>query len=401
MKIVADIDLPFLDSMFAGLAEVVRVSGPSITPGLARDADALIVRSVTRVDERLLAGSRAAFVGTATIGCDHVDTEWLASRGIAFASAPGCNANAVSEYIVAALLELSDRFGFLLAGTSLGVVGAGNVGSRVAAKARALGMTILVNDPPLERSSGQAGFSTLDELMECDIVTLHVPLTGGGPDPTRHLFGRDRIAAMKRGAILINSSRGAVVETAALARALGDSRLRGAVLDVWEGEPAVDAGLLDLATIGTAHIAGYSADAKLAASMMMYEALCGHFGWEARWDAAGRLPPPEHPSVGAEPPRGAPDAAPDAAPDPGTKAAAEATIRRIVRRCYPVMRDDAAMRKIGSMPAADRPGYFIGLRNNYPLRREFHATTVERPASAPADPADPIRILGELGFRIG
>lgn len=389
MRIVADIDLPFLDVMFAGRADVVRVSGPSITPALAKDADALIVRSVTRVDGRLLSGSRAGFVGTATIGFDHVDTEWLAARGIAFANAPGCNANAVSEYIVAALLELSDRFGSPLAGSSIGVVGAGNVGSRVAAKARALGMTALVNDPPLERRTGLPGFSPLDDLMDCDFVTLHVPLTKGGPDPTHHLFDRDRIAAMKRGAILINSSRGAVAETAALARALADSRLRGAVIDVWEGEPVVDPELLDRATIATAHIAGYSADAKLAASMMMYEALCGHFGWEKEWDPAGRLPPPEHAWIDAVPrPTGL-----NEAPRAGPEAAPEAELRRIVRLSYPIMRDDAAMRKTASMPPADRPGYFIGLRNNYPLRREFHGTTVN---TAP----DRAPIFRGLGFRI-
>ncbi len=384
MKIVADIDLPFMDSMFAGRAEVVRVSGPLITPALAKDADALIVRSATRVDGRLLSGSRVGFVGTATIGFDHVDTEWLAARGIAFANAPGCNANAVSEYIVAALLELAERFGFPLAGRSIGVVGAGNVGSRVAAKARALGMATFVNDPPLERRSGLPGFSPLDDLMDCDIVTLHVPLTKGGPDPTHHLFGLDRIAAMKRGAFLINSSRGAVVETAALSRALGDSRLRGAVIDVWEEEPGVDPGLLDRATIATAHIAGYSADAKLAASMMMYEALCGHFGWKKEWDPAGRLTAPGHAWIEADARPPGPLAGPEAEP--------EAELRRIVRLSYPIMRDDAAMRKIASMPPADRPGYFIGLRNNYPLRREFHATTV-KPAP------DRVRMFSDLGFR--
>ncbi len=392
MKIVADIDLPFFDTMFGDRADVVRLRGDAITPDAVRDADGLIVRSVTRVGEPLLAGSRVAFVGTATIGFDHVDTAWLASRGIGFASAPGCNANAVSEYIAAALFELSARFAIALRGASIGVVGVGNVGSRVASKAAALGMKVLLNDPPLGRSTGSSRYLPIDDLMGCDIVTLHVPLTASGPDATRHLFDRLRIGAMKQGAILINSARGAVVDTPAVSEALAGGRLRGAVLDVWEGEPSVDPGLLSRATIATAHIAGYSADAKATASRMMYDAFCAHFGWKKDPLVRGGLPEPEHPLIG-----------PDVVARKGERTGEarstreiEEALRRIVRIAYPIMRDDAALRGLDAIAPADRPAYFIRLRNEYPLRREFAATTVTGSAS----PSFPAKELAGLGFRI-
>ncbi len=380
MKIVADIDLPWFNSMFGDRARVLRLKGTSITAETVSDADAIIVRSVTRVDERLLAGSRVQFVGTATIGTDHVDTGWLAGRGIAFASAPGCNANAVSEYLAAALLELSARFAFALKGATLGVIGAGNVGSRVASKAAALGMNVLLNDPPLSRSTGSPRYLPIETLLSCDIVTLHVPLTATGRDPTRHFFDHNRIGDMKRGAILINTSRGAVIDTPALCAALAGGHLRGAVVDVWEGEPSVDPELLSLATIATAHIAGYSADAKAAASLMMYDAFCAHFGWEGGRVPGDGLPPPEHPLIGAGPATGE----------------SESTLRRIVRTAYPVLRDDAALREVAALPPGDRAAHFVRLRNEYPLRREFPATSVARAAS----PSFPALELAGLGFRL-
>jgi erythronate-4-phosphate dehydrogenase len=345
-----------------------------------RDADAIVIRSVTRVDRALLEGSRVRFVGTATIGTDHVDAGWLASRGIGFASAPGCNANAVSEYVVAALLELAARRGTRIRGSSIGVVGAGNVGSRVARKAAALGMTVLLNDPPLARSTGSPLFRPIDELMACDVVTLHVPLTTTGPDATRHLFGAGRIGAMKPGACLLNTARGAVVDTPALSGALRAGRLGAAVVDVWEGEPSVDPELLSLAGIATAHVAGYSLDAKARASSMMAEALAKHFGWDGVSFAGDALPPPGVPVIA-----------------PGPSADPEESVRSVVRTAYPVLRDDAALRAVSALPPGERPGHFLRLRNEYPPRREFPATTVQRDGSADF----PERELAGLGFRIG
>jgi erythronate-4-phosphate dehydrogenase len=214
MKIIADSKIPFVQEAFADVAEVTALDTREIVPDVVREADALLVRSETTVDKSLLNGSRVRFVATATIGTDHLDTDYLQQRGIGFASAPGSNANSVGEYIVAALLVLEERCGFSLAGKTLGVVGVGNVGTIVVRYARALGLHVLQNDPPLARTTGNPAFLPLDELMDADIITIHVPLTKTGPDKTFHLFGDARIRAMKSGSILINTSRGGVVDTA-------------------------------------------------------------------------------------------------------------------------------------------------------------------------------------------
>lgn len=391
MRIVADADLPFLDELFAGRGSVVRLGASAIDAAAVRDADAVIVRSVTRVDRRLLEGSRVRFVGTATIGVDHVDVEWLASRGIGFASAPGCNANAVSEYVVAAICELSGRFGFRLRGREIGIVGVGNVGSRVAAKAAALGMNVLLNDPPLARREGGSKYLPLDALMGCDILTLHVPLTTGGPDPTVRLFDESRFLAMRDASIVVNTARGAVVETPALVRAIRRRRVRAAVVDVWEGEPSIDPELLSLADLATPHVAGYSNDAKARASQMIYEAACRHFGWEPDRETGGRLPPPERPVID---PSGDPVAARSPVGPLGVDP--EETIRSVVRLAYPILRDDAALRATIDLPPAGRAAEFLRLRNEYPVRREFHAVTV-RGGGAAGFPAD---VLAGLGFRV-
>ncbi|HLA99800.1 MAG TPA: 4-phosphoerythronate dehydrogenase [Bacteroidota bacterium] len=381
MKIVIDKDIPFSDSMFAGRAEVVTAPGEKISPELVKTADVLIVRSPTRVDERLLAGSSVAFVGTATSGFDHVDRAYLGRRGIAFAHAPGCNADSVAEYVVAALLEIGERFHVRLRGTTIGIVGAGHVGRRVARKARALGMTVLLNDPPLAAASGGAGFLDLGDLMDADFVSLHVPLTKSGPHPTHHLFDRRRIASMRPGSFLLNTARGGVVETAALAGALRSGGLPGAVLDVWEGEPSVDPEAVELASIATAHIAGYSSDGKLRGAMMIYEAVCDRAGWEKTWTAPpDALPPPARPEFTVD----------------NSRTDEQEVLRSLVASRYAIMRDDAELRKIIRLPQDERARYFVGLRNRYPPRREFSATTVA--CNRAGDSLS--RAFSELGFSV-
>ncbi len=223
MKIVADPNIPFVRDAFKPHGDVVLIPGRQITAGAVREADALLVRSVTPVTEALLAGSRVQFVATATIGTDHVDERYLTATGIGFASAAGSNANSVAEYVVAALLELAHRGHYRLRDKSLGVIGVGNVGSKVVRYARALGMRVLRNDPPL---------GLLEPAQEADMVTLHVPLL----DTTRHLFHHDNL----RGFTLLNTSRGPVVDNQALREAIDANRIPAAVLDVWEGEPQAD-----------------------------------------------------------------------------------------------------------------------------------------------------------------
>lgn len=344
MKIIADPSIPFVREAFAPFGDVQLVPGRQIDAAAVREADALLVRSVTPVNAALLDGSRVRFVGSATIGTDHVDAGYIARRGIGFASAQGSNANSVAEYVVAALLEMAHRRRFRLRDKTLGVVGVGHIGSRVVRYAQALGMRVLQNDPPRQRAEGLADFVELDRLCaQADIVTLHVPLD----DTTRHLLHRDNL----RDFILINTARGAVVDNPALLKAIDGDRLDGAVLDVWENEPNISPELLDVVDIGTPHIAGYSLDGKVNGTRMIYRAACEFFGIKATWDPAPLMPPPTVPRLELNV-RGADED--------------EEILRRVVRRVYDIGADDCALRK--------RVRDFDLLRAEYPVRREFFNT---------------------------
>jgi len=358
MKIVVDENMPYGREAFSTLGDVVAMPGRSIDAAAVADAELLAIRSVTKVNARLLDGSRVRFVGTATIGEDHVDTAYLEAKGIRFSSAPGCNANSVGQYITGALLELAQAHGFRLRGMKLGIVGVGNVGSRVLKKASAIGMECVLNDPPLRRKTGAEKYRPLDEIFDCDIVTVHVPLTKEGEDATYHLVDDAFLRRMKPGSVLINSARGAVADGGALKRALADGHLRACVLDVWEGEPQVDLELLGKLFIGTPHIAGYSFDGKVNGTRQIYEAACGFLGAEPVWDPSPLLPAPECPEVQVD----------------GAAEDAEAALREAVRKVYDIRNDDKAMRGLFDMPGAARGAFFDKLRKNYPRRREFFNT---------------------------
>jgi len=376
VRIVADQNIPYARDAFGLLGEVITVPGRAMAPGIVRDADLLIVRSITKVSEALLDGSRVRFVGTCTIGEDHIDKAYLSSRGIAFSSAPGCNANSVAEYIVAALLALAERHSFSLEGKSLGIVGVGNVGGRVLRKAEAVGLRCVLNDPPLLERTDDPIYRPVEEILDCDIVTLHVPLEKGGTHPTWHLADERFLRAMKTGALFLNTARGAVCDNTALKAVLESGRLRGAVLDVWEGEPQVDIELLELVDIGTPHIAGYSFDGKVNGTVQVYEAACRFLGIPPAWDPAPLLPEPDMPEVTVY------SDEPDA-------------LSRTVRAVYDIMRDDAAMRDLLGMPDAAHGAYFDRLRKEYWRRREFQNT---RTCVSPPDQRLERQLAG-IGFR--
>ncbi len=359
MQIVADQKIPYVDLAFGTFGTLVKVESSAIDNIMMHDADALIVRSETKVDEKLLTGSRVSFVGTATIGTDHVDTDFLNKRGISFASAPGCNSFAVMQYISAVLFTTAKRNSFELAGKSLGVIGVGNVGGKIVRVAKAVGMNVLENDPPLARSTGDPRFVSLDNLMGADFISVHVPFTRAGADPTFHLFDEKRLSAMKPGSILINSSRGGVVDGNALKKALKVGHLAATVLDVWEHEPNIDLELLSLCAIGTPHIAGYSIDGKVNATRMIYQAFCAHFNFPQMWDASNIVPPPKKPLIIID-----------------ENASNEVIVSRIVEECYDIERDDENLRKISSIPAEERGKFFKQLRGSYNFRHEFSQFTV-------------------------
>ena len=354
MKIVCDNKIPFLRGVFEPYAEVVYLPGAETTPAVVRDADALVTRTRTQCDAALLAGSSVRVIATATIGYDHIDTAWCEAHGILWRNAPGCNSGSVQQYVCAALCVLARRHGLRLGDLTLGVVGVGHVGSKVAQAAEALGMRVLLCDPPRARREGAAGFVPLDELISrSDIVTLHVPLAREGEDATWHLFDAARLATMRPDQFLVNAARGPVVDNAALKAALAAKALRGAVLDVWEGEPAPDPGLLALADIATPHIAGYSADGKANGTTMSVHTVAAHLGLPLQdWRPAG-IPAP------AQPLEFTLDAAGKSLQD---------VLSEALLHTYDILADDRALRA--------HPDRFEQFRGDYPVRREPAAFTV-------------------------
>jgi len=365
MKIVADQNIPFVKECFSSIGDVQIYPGRQLTAAQVSDADILLVRSVTKVDASLLAGSRVRFVATATIGFEHIDTAYLAARGIGFASAPGSNANSVAEYIVAALLALGKKYKFSLAGKSIGVVGVGNVGSRVARKCAAMGMTVVLNDPPLARKTGDARYRPLAELYGCDFVTFHTPLTKNGADKTYHLADAAFFSSLRRGAFFLNTSRGAVHDTTALKQAMAAGTLGGVVLDVWENEPNIDPDLLRKVDLSTPHIAGYSFDGKVAGLLMIYRAACAYFGLTPTHTEADFLPAPKVPHIRITADQLA--------------AGLERVVHDTVQQVYVINRDDFNTREILTVPEAQRGAFFDKLRKDYPERREFQNTMVTVP----------------------
>lgn len=263
MKIVCDDKIPFIKGVFEPYAEVLYLPGKATDAAVVKDADAIISRTRTRCDKSLLEGSTVKVIATATIGFDHIDTQWCEANGVIWRNAPGCNSWSVKQYMASLLVFLARKHNLNLETMTLGVVGVGNVGSKVADAARVLGMKVLLNDPPRSRREGPDAFVSLEEIIsKSDIITVHVPLSKEGEDATWHLFDEERIAQMSKSQILVNAARGPVVDNKALKKALKSSAIKAAVLDCWEGEPELDAELVELVDISTAHIAGYSADGK-------------------------------------------------------------------------------------------------------------------------------------------
>ena len=293
MKVVVDNKIPYIKEAVGRIAdEVVFLPGADFTKESVKDADALIVRTRTRCDRGLLEGTRVKFIATATIGYDHIDTEYCREAGITWTNCPGCNAGSVEQYVRSALGLLQRKKGLDLKNATIGVVGVGHVGSRVARMAGELDMKVLLNDPP-RADRGESGFVGLATIArECDVITFHTPLNRDGAYRTYHLADEDFLFSLKRTPYLINSSRGEVVDTASLLAALAAGRVKDAVIDTWEHEPDISKELLEAAFLATPHIAGYSADGKANATRMSLEALCRFFGVDVEFE----ITPPEGPS---------------------------------------------------------------------------------------------------------
>jgi erythronate-4-phosphate dehydrogenase len=371
MKLVVDENMPYVAQLFAHLGEIVAVNGRKLDAATVADADILLVRSVTKVNEALLRDNhKLQFVGSATIGTDHVDLDYLAARNIPFSNAPGCNATSVGEYVFIALLELAAKYGTSLKQRTVGIVGAGNTGTAVAKCLSAYGVTTLLCDPPKARQGDNRRLYPLETLLqECDVITLHVPLTETSVDATHHLLDAQRLQALKPGCWLINASRGEVIDNQALIRVKQQRPDIALALDVWEGEPNPMSELVALADIATPHIAGYSLEGRARGTLMLYAKLQQMLGLVQTRTLADLLPMRWNRRLEI-----------NAAPT-------ESELLALCRFVYDLRDDDRQFRKIHQIP-----GEFDNMRKNHRHRREFSALALENLSGSGVD------WLFELGF---
>jgi len=372
MRLIVDENLPFTEAFFGKTAELIYLPGSEIKPADVKDADGLLVRSVTQVNQQLLQGSRVKFVGTATIGVDHIDEAWLNTAGINFASAPGCNADSVVDYVLASLLWLASEQGFNLKDQTLGIIGVGQVGGRLAARLTNYGCKVLLNDPP-RAARGEEGFLSLTQVInKADIICFHTPLTRRGEFPSWHLIGVDELALLE-GKYLLNAGRGGVIDQQALKNQIKKKTAPLLLLDVFEGEPSLDEELIKHCLLATPHIAGYSLEGKSRGTEMLYQAWCQHLGKEATVKLEALLPQ-----------------VPVALLELEASCSVEEACRRAAHLCYHPLADSWRLLHALKTTGATEKVY-QALRKNYPIRREFSSLKVK---AATVEQASALKALG-------
>ncbi|MDA9556295.1 4-phosphoerythronate dehydrogenase [Vibrio sp.] len=373
MRILIDENMPYAESLFKQLGEVTLKSGRDITAEDLIDVDALMVRSVTKVNASLLAqANKLRFVGSATAGMDHIDQDYLKAKGVFFTAAPGCNKVGVAEYMLSALLVLSQQQGFSVFDKTIGIIGAGQVGSYLQQVFTGLGINVLINDPLKQEAGDSRHFTPLDELIEqSDVITVHTPLTREGAHPTHHLFDENRLMALRSNQILINAARGPIVSNEALKARLKQKDGFTAVLDVYEHEPIVDMELLPLLAFATPHVAGYGLEGKARGTTMIFNSYCEFISSPLRANAAKLLPTAPIPTVTLD------------------RAWDESTLHSLTQLVYDIRKDDGLFRRVIS-----EDGAFDRMRKNYWDRREYASITLVGDSSCCLEP------LSKLGFQI-
>ncbi len=373
MKILIDENMPYAEQLFSQLGEVVLKSGRQISADDLVDVDALMIRSVTKVNQALLEkANKLKFVGSATAGMDHVDQALLRQKGIFFTAAPGCNKVGVAEYVFSVMMVLAQQHGFSVFDKTVGIIGAGQVGSYLEQSLKGIGINVLINDPPKQQQGDERDFTPLNQLLEqADIITLHTPITKQGEHPTHHLIGQDALNSLRSDQILINAARGPVVDNQALKQRLTKNDGFIAVLDVFEYEPEVDIELLPLLAFATPHVAGYGLEGKARGTTMIFNSYCQFIGSDLSASASELLP---------------------IAPVPYAKldrAWDEATLHNLTQLVYDVRKDDALFRR-----EIHKPGAFDQMRKRYWDRREYSAITIA------GDEASNLSPLAKLGFQV-
>lgn len=373
MKFIVDDKIPYIQGALEPYGEVLYLSGPKTTPEIAKDADAIITRTRTICNEQLLSGSSVKFIATATIGFDHIDTDYCEKAGILWTNAPGCNSKSVEQYIASALFVLAERKNVALKGKTIGVVGVGQVGSKVAKVCALFGMNVLLNDPPRSRAEGPEQFCSLEKIMqEADFITLHVPLNVQGEDATHHLADERFFKSLSKKPILFNSCRGEVLDSQAAKAALQNQLISGLVIDCWENEPDIDLDLLGMVDLATPHIAGYSKDGKANGTTMSIQALSRFFGLGIDDWKAQNVELPDNTQIEMD----------------GSAITEEEMLSKVVLATYDIRKDDADLRK--------NPALFEKLRGDYPVRREYPVYTIH----CRNVPKETIGKFEALGFNI-
>uniref|UniRef100_UPI003217C0BF 4-phosphoerythronate dehydrogenase PdxB n=1 Tax=uncultured Draconibacterium sp. TaxID=1573823 RepID=UPI003217C0BF len=354
MKIIIDNKIPYIKGALEPFAEVIYLPGSATTKEVVKDADALITRTRTICNSSLLAGSNVKFIATATIGFDHIDTDYCKAAGIKWINAPGCNAESVNQYIASALFSWSMRKRKDLAGLTIGIVGVGNVGSKVAKTCEILGMNVLLNDPPRERKEGSEKFVSLKTIQqEADIITFHVPLNMSGNDATFHLADEDFLQNLNKKPLIINSCRGEVVDTESIYNAIEANDVDGFIVDCWEDEPEINLDLLNQTEFGTPHIAGYSKDGKANGTKMSIQAVSRFFNLGIdNWEPSN-IELPQNTLIEID----------------GNQRREYSILAEAVLSTYDIENDDEALK--------DTPHLFEKLRGDYPVRREFGTYTIK------------------------
>jgi len=374
MKIIIDDKIPYIKGALEPFAEVVYCPGSKTSPEMVKNADALITRTRTQCNEQLLSGSSVKLIATATIGYDHIDTAYCEKNGIEWTNAPGCNSWSVAQYMMAALHLLAQKEGFTLSGKTIGIVGAGQVGSKIARLCSIIGMKVLVNDPPRQRAEGIKDFVSLQEIAgQADIVTFHTPLTYEGVDRTFHLADSELFNQFKKPFYLVNAARGEITDSSALKEAIRSGKIKQAIIDCWENEPDPDPELLKMAFLATPHIAGYSKDGKANGTSMSVQALSRKFRLGIdQWQCSGiELPSCTEIEL------------------LGAGKTEQEIIAEAVWATYPIWEDSERLKK--------SPGTFEQQRGDYPTRREFPVYTIK----AQEVETSILYKLKQLGFSIG
>ncbi len=368
MKILADEHIPYLKGVIEQFGEVEYLPGNQFSKESIKDKDALIVRTVTHFGKENLYGRNVKIICSATIGFDHIDTEYCDANGVAWRTAPGCNANSVEQYVTASLLHLAKKYNFNLKDKAIGIVGVGNVGSKVEVACRKLGMRVLLNDPPREDNEGSSGFVDIKTIKRvCDFITFHTPLTKTGKYKTLHLADDIFFDEVLCKPFIINAARGGVTSNNSLKKAIRSGKVSGAVIDCWENEPDIDCELLEMVDIATPHIAGYSADGKWTATRMSIENLIEFFNLQVSPEYL-EIPHPIEPIIDLQ------------------SIIEEDQLSHAVWHTYNPVKESELLKL--------NPEKFYWFRSNYPLRREYHAYSV-------VNATNPIKeLLENLGFNV-